>query len=70
MGEPAIDAPRAVDQLAWWVQHGEELRMEVEQLREQEATLRGFIVDTFGLEQSALLVAQWRRTHSDGQAGV
>lgn len=33
MGEPAIDAPRAVDQLAWWVQHGEELRMENERLR-------------------------------------
>lgn len=34
MGEPRIDAPRAVDQLAWWVRHGEELRLEVERLRE------------------------------------
>jgi hypothetical protein len=35
MGEPRIDAPRAVDQLAWWVQHGEELRLENEQLRRE-----------------------------------
>jgi hypothetical protein len=67
MGEPAIDAPRVVDQLAWWVQHGEELRMEVERLREQERTLREFVVDTFGLEQSALLVAEYRRAHIDGK---
>lgn len=33
MGEPAIDAPRTVDQLAWWVGHGEEQRLEIERLR-------------------------------------
>jgi hypothetical protein len=33
MGEPRIDAPRTVDQLAWWVQHGEEQRLELERMR-------------------------------------
>lgn len=41
MGEPVIDAPSAVDQLAWWVQHGEELRQEVDMQKAKQKYLFG-----------------------------
>lgn len=66
VGEPRIDAPRAVDQLAWWVQHGEELRLENERLRGEVGSLWAELNRLHGQFRYALRIAHIDGPVSDG----